>query len=108
MVKPRICMVDRTTYKYCPNCADYNADETWRFLFCCERCRDIYSVYEQYRDGHISAPDAKKELKALNVKDVDGLNERVGVVLKEILAYKAAPKRKKTKDNADDEHASEG
>lgn len=100
MAKIRVCMVDRKEYKYCPDCAEYNPKETWRFLFCSEDCYAIYRVYEAYRDKKMTAEEAQKELANYDLSNVDEFNPRVGVVLKEILSYKPVVKKKRTSKKA--------
>lgn len=107
MAKKRICMVDKTQYEYCEPCDRHKKPETWRYLFCCERCHEIYGVYDAYRNGNIAIADAKNKLRDLNVKNTDGYNERVGVVIDQILKYRATSRRKKKEEIADDAKPSE-
>lgn len=71
MAFERKCIVDLKDYKYCNNCNEFNPTETWRFLFCCENCRDIYHTVEDCNAGKITADEAKERLEKY---DLSGLS----------------------------------
>lgn len=71
MAKDRICIVDRTSYKYCGNCSDYNPNEKWRYAYCSENCRDIYGVCEDFANKKIDEFEAQDRLSKLDISKKD-------------------------------------
>ena len=67
MAKIRTCLVCGTKYKYCNTCGDYNPEETWRFVFHEEKCRDIYDIWQQYHSKQISLGELKNALKGFDL-----------------------------------------
>lgn len=67
MAKIRNCLMDNTEYKYCPDCADNNKDESWRFLYCSERCRDIDFAVRAYKSNKNTLGDVKNILAKYDI-----------------------------------------
>lgn len=63
MPAPRKCIVDATSYEYCPRCGHKTeSTETWRSNFCSENCRDIYNTVNAYTHKKITVGQAKSQL----------------------------------------------
>lgn len=58
----RTCIVCSKKYKYCHRCGEYNPDETWRYMFCDENCRQIFKVCGAFSFNEISAYEARELL----------------------------------------------
>lgn len=86
MAHERRCIVDATEYKYCNQCSAYNPEETWRFLFCSENCREIYSIITKCLAGSITADEARKRLDECDMSGVDHFQPVTKKDLDKILA----------------------
>ena len=88
-------------YNYCPKCGRGSWDETWRFMFCSERCHDIYKTIELWGTKKITPEDAKKKLDSLSALDIVGLREDLKRDINKIMseAKAAIPKEKPVKIN---------
>lgn len=73
----RKCIVDLTNYRYCNQCNEFNPDETWRFLFCCENCRNIYRIVDEYDAKKITANEAKEKLEKCDLTKIDSFQKFV-------------------------------
>lgn len=71
MAFERKCIVDLKDYRYCNHCNEFNPMETWRFLFCCENCRDIYHTVDDYNANKITANEAKERLEKYDLSGLD-------------------------------------
>lgn len=63
----RTCIVCGTHYKYCPSCGQDNPDDTWRFIYCSENCRDVFKTVEQFKARKITKEQAAAALSALKM-----------------------------------------
>lgn len=88
MAHERKCIVDLKEYKYCNKCGGYNANETWRFVFCSENCRGIYGVVEKFISGNISALEAQELLKNYDLSEKDHFHPHIKKRFEEIFAVK--------------------
>ena len=68
----RKCIVDAKQYNYCPHCKD-NPNETWRFLFCSENCRDIYHILEDWVAKKITSDAAREKLNNYTLPPLETL-----------------------------------
>ena len=93
MAHKRKCMICGKEYEYCgQGCADYNADEPWRYLFHNEQCRDIYDVWQSYRGKQMQKSEAANILGAIDLKEVLNSGSVVVNDIKEILDIKEEKK----------------
>lgn len=88
MAKNRTCYICRQRYAYCPNCERDKGKPFWYFAFCSERCRVLNDILSQNTSGHLSIADAQKELKKIEFKKEDILDEDVRNHIEKILNYK--------------------
>lgn len=88
MAKNRTCYICRQRYAYCPNCERDKGKPFWYFTFCSERCRVLNDILSQNTSGHLSIADAQKELKKIEFKKEDILDEDVRNHIEKILNYK--------------------
>lgn len=63
MAHERKCIIDNKIYEYCPRCGN-NPNETWRFLYCSEDCRNADTIIKKFKANKISALEARNELSA--------------------------------------------
>ena len=84
----RKCVIDHKRYIYCPNCGKGKAEETWRYMFCSEGCRDIYQAIEDWATNKITPVYARKILDQNNARSIDGLRKDIFDSIQEI--YKSA------------------
>lgn len=102
----RKCIICGTSYEYCGHCdKKLVANETWRNIYCSEKCRDTFTVLEQYTAKKINADAATSQLESLGV-DVNKINPNFKTTLDSIEAHKTKveeekplvlPKSKKTR-----------
>lgn len=84
----RVCCVCKQQYKYCPTCAVDAKKPTWMAVFCCENCKNLYDVINDYRYGKISKEEALNKLNALDLSSTNELPENFKKMLNEILDIK--------------------
>ena len=84
----RTCVICGKNYSYCPNCGEDAEKPTWYFIFCSENCKDIYDVCVQYRDKELALLDAQKEIKKLDISNIDNFAKSTKAQIQEILEYK--------------------
>lgn len=96
----RICVVCGKEYIYCPNCKKGDPNETWRFMYDSEECRDIFKICSNFAFGHINAETAKKKLEKYDVADRSRFSDDIKKNLSAIFAAKAenAPKKAEAKE----------
>ena len=89
MALNRKCIVcpDKHHYKYCSNCSGYNSKETWRFLYCSQNCREIYSIATDFVNGKLTGLDAKHKLEKLDLSDLEFYHSVIKKNIEDILAF---------------------
>lgn len=92
--KLRICYVDKTQYNYCRKCS---SDPTWKFVYCCENCRDIKYLLDAYEAKAISANEANKRLDELDLSNLDNFADYIKEEIAEIRANSTTKKSTKSK-----------
>lgn len=94
----RTCIVDKIKYRYCPNCNGDNPNETWRYIFCSENCRNLYKTLEDWKAKKITSAQAKQQLNKLEIpKDgviQVGLLNDIMEINKETETKKRKPRKK--------------
>lgn len=88
MAKIRTCMVDGKQYTYCPHCGKDNPNETWRFLYCSDGCKDIDYVLSDYRTKKINIASAYEKLSSMSLPSDNSMTKYVVNEIREIMAYK--------------------
>lgn len=73
----RKCVIDHKRYVYCPNCGRGKAEDTWRYMFCSEGCRDIYHAIEDWATKKITPKSAKEILDRNNVLAIKDLRKDI-------------------------------
>lgn len=91
----RKCIVDLTEYKYCPNCGD-DANETWRFIYCSEKCRSIDKILQGYVAGNIDALAAQYSLNRIGF-DIEKMDSTVKKTIEQIYSVKSPVVEEPTK-----------
>ena len=78
MALDRKCIVcpDKHHYKYCSNCSGYNSKETWRFLYCSQNCKEIYSIATDFVNGKLTGLEAKHKLEKFKELGIDPFGHR--------------------------------
>ena len=69
------CIMCGTTYKFCPNCSEYDRFPRWMSLYCSQNCHDIFETANDFEHGNINKEEAKKKLGELDLsgrKNYDG------------------------------------
>ena len=89
MALDRKCIVcpDKHHYKYCSNCSGYNSKETWRFLYCSQNCREIYSIATDFVNGKLTGLEAKHKLEKLDLSDLEFYHSVIKKNIEDILAF---------------------
>ena len=88
----RKCIICGKRYEYCGHCNDkVLASETWRNIYCSEKCRGTFGVFEQYTAKKITADVAAQQLNNLGV-DLNRVSENFKKTITSIEAHKTKPK----------------
>lgn len=89
MALDRKCIVcpDKHHYKYCSNCSGYNSKETWRFLYCSQNCKEIYSIATDFVNGKLTGLEAKHKLEKLDLSDLEFYHSIIKKNVEDILAF---------------------
>lgn len=94
----RTCVVCHSKYSFCPKCRVDEDKPTWYFIFCTEHCKDIYEVLSSYENGYIDAKTADKQLKDLNISQIndwgDSYKNTIAKIAAEIKKTDEAAKKK--------------
>lgn len=88
MAHERKCIVDLKEYKYCNRCGGYNSEETWRFIFCSENCKNIYAIVDKFLAGSIDAIKAQELLKECDLSGKEHFHIHIKKHIDEIFAVK--------------------
>lgn len=96
MAYERTCIVDLKKYKYCPHCGGYNSDETWRFIYCSENCKDIDKVLQNYKSGGLSALEAQEALSKLDMSNIDEFHKITRKTIDEIYSVQVVVEEEPT------------
>ena len=97
MKHQRICIMCGRSYEYCPNCNKYADKPRWMWNFCSDRCNDICTVLCDYKQGKISAADARKQLYKLNANSIENLGDGFKKDIEDLMGAKpeeAQPSKK--------------
>lgn len=97
MATERKCIVDHTTYKYCPHCGNYNSKETWRLIYCSENCMAIHDVYDKVKAHKISTYEAKQLLDDCDMTNYENFTDEMKRVLGDVVEQKKAVRKSRTK-----------
>ena len=79
----RKCILDAKQYNYCPHCRD-NPNETWRYLFCSENCRDIYHVLELWVAKKLTSQQARDQLNNYKLPPLDTIKTALRLNIEQI------------------------
>ena len=96
----RICIMCGSSYEYCPNCNKYADKPRWMWNFCSARCNDICTVVCNYKQGNISAADAKKQLIKLDAKSIDKIGAGFAKDIEDLMAVKTEESQPEKKFNS--------
>lgn len=97
--KNRTCVVCKSQYQYCPNCAADAGKPTWMFSFCSETCSRLYDVVTPFNLGYEDKETAQKKLKSIDLTDYT-IPKDIQEVIDKIKETKVdAPKAPKKKDD---------
>ena len=86
----RICYVDKTQYEYCPRCS---SAPKWHFTFCCENCKNINYIIDEYTAKMITATEAYAKLEKCDLSNYKNFTDYHKQMVDEI---KANAKKKST------------
>lgn len=80
----RRCCVCGKRYNFCIPCGKGNPNETWRYIYCSEDCREIFNIANEWTANKISATTAKIRLNGINVPPLNNLQPSLRKNLDEI------------------------
>lgn len=84
MARERTCVVDKKKYIYCPPCGKGDPNETWRYIYCSEDCRELFHIASDWTAKKLSATAAKIRLDGINVPPLENLQSSLKKNLDEI------------------------
>ena len=62
MAHERTCMMCGEKYQYCSHCDEYDARETWKYLYHDKNCMAIGNIWYAYRGKEITKDQAKEQM----------------------------------------------
>lgn len=81
----RTCAICHKKYSYCPTCGSDLHKPTWLAVFCCENCKDLYNVINDYGHKSLSKEEAFCKLNTLDLSCINELPDNFKQILNEIL-----------------------
>lgn len=82
------CLVDKKDYRYCPNCENDKYKPSWYSLFCCENCKNIFTILRDHSLGEITDEIAKEELQKLDLSEKDTFDKDIQTHIDKLLIEK--------------------
>ena len=84
----RKCIVCGKEYKFCGHCSDqYRKNETWRNIYCSERCMNIFNVISMFVNNHINKEQAKEMLSKSEVENTKtfrkDIQDQIDIIMKQ-------------------------
>lgn len=80
----RKCIVDGTEYEYCSSCGS-SKKQGYSVLFCCENCKNVFVICQDYNVGKINIAKAKEELKKCDLSKIDTFEKSTKAIIEKIL-----------------------
>ena len=96
-MEKKICLVCGKEFKYCAHCKKNGEKNTWRNIYCCSECREVFNTCSNFEGGLISQEEAFNKLTELNIK-VDSVRDSVKKSVEKILDYKPKKEIEKTEE----------
>lgn len=85
----RICKVCGASYSYCPQCKEDFYKPTWYFMFCSQKCKDVFEILSACEVGNLSFEETKKSLnKIITTDDLERFDPFMAEQIRDILTYK--------------------
>ena len=98
----KTCIVCGKKYSYCNGC---NINEpSWKNIYCCSNCREIYHVVSEYNSQQISLKEASKRLSLCDLSEIDNFGKDYKRLIFEIQAYENSIAKKELADDIKIEH----
>ena len=88
----KTCAICKKKYSYCPTCASDARKPSWMAVFCCENCRTLYNVINDFRYEKISKEEAFNILSKLDLSVAEELPRNFKESFDEILSVKVEEK----------------
>lgn len=80
----RKCIICGKKYKYCIPCGNGSPNETWRYIYCSEDCRQLFNIASDWTANKLSAIEAKIKLDGINIPPLNNLQSSLRKNLDEI------------------------
>lgn len=86
----RNCCICGQSYTFCSHCHDFDATESWKYLYHDEKCREIDAILRKYRGDMITKEEAKAQMSVIkpNIDDVFKCDSIAANQIKKIFDYK--------------------
>ena len=81
----RQCIVCGKTYTYCPECGNGDINQSWKYLYDTDKCRQVFGILSRYAFGHIDGSQANDQLGTLDVSVNDSFVDDVKATINEIV-----------------------
>lgn len=89
------CIICGSEYSYCTKCGKDAKKPTWMNLFDVENCKNIYTTCTEYRDGVISADEAKEKIAKCDLSKLNNFAESAKKIISLIKKEEVEVKEKK-------------
>ena len=80
----KTCICCGKSYRYCPNCAEYEHLEKWHNLYDNENCKRLFDITSDYYAKKISSTEAKEKFEECDLSYSDKLNKSILAAMKEV------------------------
>ena len=80
----RTCCVCHNQYEFCLSNSKDKLKPSWHYAYCCENCKDIYTVTAGYENGDISIDEAKEKIDKLDLSNINNFGESYQNTIKKI------------------------
>ena len=98
MAKERTCFMCGTQYEWCNTCHDFDATETWKYLYHDKKCLEVSRIWYSYRGGEISKDEAKKRMDKYP-ETIAAILEYTSVPANEIKNIYSVPEKEPIENN---------
>lgn len=107
MARIRTCIIDGKKYKYCPRCAEYINEPSWKMIYCSDNCKDIDIIVNEYSFDHLTKDEAKEKLENCDLSNIENFNDEIKDAVKSIISDTSKKRRRKSEVAEETEEISE-
>lgn len=84
----KICICCKSTYTFCPSCAESKNLEMWRNIYHNENCKNIFNTASDYLAGAITKEEAKQKFDACDLSYKNKLHNKIVEAINDVYGVK--------------------